>query len=203
MKKFISILLVGIMASSMAMFGVSAAEDSRFSTYTTERGVLVYVDSQTGHKYEFIADGVNSDGSKFKLVRDYTAVCDELFYKAIGNYMLFNPQTDGGFEGPLAIIKDDDVLGAYGAYKKKWIEDKAFFDAVQYSEQYKAYIRLIGDANNDGVLSVLDATKMQTLIVSKSSGRDGKFSDFNRDGKFNVSDATALQKYLVGLDYQE
>lgn len=206
MKKLLSVLLVGIMAASLAVFGVNAEENDRFSTYQSNIG-LIYLDSQTQNKYIFLAEGQNSDGSKFLLVQDMRAVCDELLYKALGDYMLFNPQTDGGSEGPFAIIKNNDVLGAYAAYENAWIEDKAFYDAMQKTTS-KKYISLIGDTNGDGVLSVLDATLIQKNLTEKDSYynlassdkltlQQSYIADFNRDNVVSVPDATSLQKKLV------
>lgn len=199
MKKLTAILLVCVLAFSLAVFGVNAEENDRFSTYTSEGGSLRYIDLQTGYEYKYLAEGENSDGSKFLLVLDYGACCDELFYKAVGDYMLFNPQTDGGTEGPLAIIKDNDVLGVYRAYDRGWIEDKAFYDAVKKTKEYNNYIRIIGDIDNDGDLTVLDATKIQKNIADGVKSRDNNFADFNRDGRLSVLDASGVQKRIAGL----
>lgn len=206
MKKLLSVLLVGIMAASLAVFGVNAEENDRFSTYQSNIG-LIYLDSQTQNKYIFLAEGQNSDGSKFLLVQDMRAVCDELLYKALGDYMIFNPQTDGGSEGPFAIIKNNDVLGAYAAYENEWIEDKAFYDAMQKTTS-KKYISLIGDTNGDGVLSILDATLIQKNLTEnyscynlassdKLTLQKSYIADFNRDSVVSVSDVTSLQKKLA------
>lgn len=206
MKKIFSILLALIMIGSTAVFAVNAEENDRFSTYQSNIG-LIYSDSQTQNKYIFLAEGENSDGSKFLLVQDMSAVCDELLYKPLGDYMLFNPQTDGGSEGPFAIIKNNDVLGTYAAYEKGWIEDKAFYDAMQKTTS-KKYISLIGDTNGDGVLSVLDATLLQknltendsyyNLAVSdKLTLQKSYIADVNKDNVVSVPDATFIQKKLV------
>lgn len=206
MKKLISVLLAGIMAISISVFGVNAEENDRFSTKQSNIG-LIYVDSQTKNEYILLAEGENSDGSEFLLVQDMRAVCDELLYKALGDYMLFNPQTDGGSEGPFAIIKNNDVSGAYAAYENDWIEDKAFYDAMKKTT-FNKYISLIGDVNNDGVLSILDATLIQKNLTENGSYynlatsnkltlKRSYIADFNKDNSVNVSDATSLQKKLV------
>lgn len=71
--------------------------------------------------------------------------------------------------------------------------------------------QLIGDADDDGKLTVKDATAIQKEIAGISSIKDDKFtivadstqkkyiSDFNCDGERNVRDATAIQKYIAGI----
>ena len=66
---------------------------------------------------------------------------------------------------------------------------------------------LIGDANNDNILNIKDATTIQKSLVGdgeiayyyKRSGFTELFADFNRDGKLNIRDATAIQKFLAGI----
>ena len=58
----------------------------------------------------------------------------------------------------------------------------------------------LGDADGDGILSILDATAIQRwladLPVSKWVKR---LADFDGDGEVTILDATAIQRYLAGL----
>ncbi len=82
--------------------------------------------------------------------------------------------------------------------------------------------QLIGDADNDGKLTVRDATAIQKAIAGISTIKGDRFkvitgyietdsndmpiienkyiSDYNRDGVRNVKDATAIQKYIAGIE---
>ncbi len=61
---------------------------------------------------------------------------------------------------------------------------------------------VLGDADNDGVLSVMDATQIQRygaqLITSSDIRLD--LSDFDEDGVVSVMDATAIQQKLAALN---
>ena len=61
---------------------------------------------------------------------------------------------------------------------------------------------LIGDSDNDGALSIKDATLVQKAslaiekIVHTGNGSDTVF-DYNGDGTVNITDATEIQKAIV------
>lgn len=59
---------------------------------------------------------------------------------------------------------------------------------------------ILGDANGDGAISILDATEVQKLIVNEKSMTDTQklMSDVNEDGTTSITDATDIQKYIVG-----
>ncbi len=59
---------------------------------------------------------------------------------------------------------------------------------------------LYGDANGDGILSVVDATLIQRYLsgITDFSSTQIQIADINRDGRVSVADATTVQKKLVG-----
>lgn len=59
----------------------------------------------------------------------------------------------------------------------------------------------IGDVNNDGIISVIDATLVQKYIVNLESLTDlqKKSAEVNGDGIINIQDATDIQKMVVQL----
>ena len=59
---------------------------------------------------------------------------------------------------------------------------------------------VLGDANGDGAISILDATEVQKLIASEKSMTDTQelTTDVNEDGTTSIMDATDIQKYIVG-----
>ena len=108
------------------------------------------------------------------------------------------------------------------------LEDDRFYDMtwVWYEDKYHdgiaEYIytneigEIIGDMDNDRIITIKDATYIQKCLAGINDFPDNDavearfspptpnhellayVSDFNRDGVRNVKDATAIQKYLVG-----
>ncbi len=60
---------------------------------------------------------------------------------------------------------------------------------------------LLGDADLNGIVQVIDATLIQKYCASLEEFTSEQFdvSDFNGDGVVNVQDATEIQKYLAGI----
>ncbi|MBQ3418323.1 MAG: hypothetical protein IJH32_10900 [Ruminococcus sp.] len=64
--------------------------------------------------------------------------------------------------------------------------------------------RLLGDADCDGAVSVLDATAIQKKLASmEPSSFNENAADVERDGKVTILDATYIQKYLASLPCPE
>ena len=61
--------------------------------------------------------------------------------------------------------------------------------------------QIIGDVNDDGSVTVLDATMLQKYIAGlvSLSNEQLALADTNGDGSVTVLDATEIQKYLAGL----
>ncbi len=198
MKKLLCFILTFAIMASVAIIGVNAEENGKFTTYSTPAYDLIYVDTETNKEYAYLSMGINSDNSTFLLLERFDAFCDELFYQTIGDYTLFNPNTTGEIEGPFVIIKDNEVYGVTEAYENGLVEDKAFYNAMQ-NTIYASYIKLIGDTTNDGVLSIMDATQIQKDIADgkKFNLRETHAADYNSDNLVNINDATAIQKELV------
>ncbi len=81
--------------------------------------------------------------------------------------------------------------------------DKSVYDEI-YSVVEKAIdlLLLVGDANLDGNVSVLDATIIQKYLVGLTSlsTNAAVAAESNEDGKLSILDATLIQKYLIGYD---
>lgn len=56
-----------------------------------------------------------------------------------------------------------------------------------------------GDADEDGKLTVLDATMVQRYLADSKEAVNMANSDMNYDGKVTILDATAIQRNLAGL----
>ncbi len=58
---------------------------------------------------------------------------------------------------------------------------------------------LLGDMNNDGVLSAADASAILMQIIGLSQGNNSDAADMNGDGKINAADASEILKRIIGL----
>ncbi|MCQ2514267.1 MAG: CotH kinase family protein [Ruminococcus sp.] len=100
---------------------------------------------------------------------------------------------------------DDNFDGMYN-YTVDWLSGRANWLSAQMFNNYTPTKRtekyLIGDANSDGIISVLDATEMQKYVVSITKPNEiQKFaSDANKDGIIDADDITLIQKYIVELE---
>lgn len=74
-----------------------------------------------------------------------------------------------------------------------------YFNAT--SGSVKINTGLLGDVNEDGVVSILDAIIIQKHLVGLTNLTDSQKSvaDANGDGVVSILDATLIQKYLVGI----
>ena len=80
--------------------------------------------------------------------------------------------------------------------------DKSVFPnpTVQPTDPFNGMI--YGDVNNDGLITIVDATIVQKYIVNKAQldNVNQKLADVDVDGVITVKDATAVQKYIVNVD---
>ncbi|MGN0491319.1 dockerin type I repeat-containing protein [Ruminococcus sp.] len=89
-------------------------------------------------------------------------------------------------------------------------KDATFIAEYKGGKQYAYYVEytfdatkdyMLGDVNNDGKISVLDATEIQKYIAGLVTFSSAQLSagDVNGDGIITVADATQIQKYIAGL----
>lgn len=61
---------------------------------------------------------------------------------------------------------------------------------------------ICGDVNDDGIVTIKDATVIQKHIakLTEITGDFLKAADVNGDGVVTIKDASAIQKYIAKLD---
>lgn len=71
--------------------------------------------------------------------------------------------------------------------------------AEEYAKvpRFDATFVLIGDADKDSIVSVIDATEIQRAVAQISEVKDVNAADFDGDGEVTILDASSIQKYLV------
>lgn len=106
---------------------------------------------------------------------------------SIFGYIAVNPETG-------------DVITLENGLKNGVIDTDKLFEISIGIDMYK-----LGDADNDGELTIKDATVVQKAgidlaeIVKTRYGMDTVF-DYNNDGRVSILDVTCIQKKLVNLD---
>lgn len=136
----------------------------------------------------------------FLIPARYNLELDVLVSKRYGNYILesYNNYSPSIF-GYLAVNPETgDVINLEdGLENGKIDEDKLFETSIE--NMYK-----LGDADNDGELTVKDATIVQKAgiglneIVMTATNQDTVF-DYNGDGRVSILDVTCIQKKLAGI----
>ena len=134
--------------------------------------------------------------SRCQLVGERILFTDSGYYPFTFGYCIYDVESDM-FKGLTEIITTGDVNNYEGL--------------LDYWESLELGVPL-GDADNDGMLSVLDATYIQMVIAKlcEFNGNDDLrdyifvgvdyISDFDRDGERTILDATAIQIKLAGLN---
>lgn len=126
---------------------------------------------------------------------------DVLVSKRYGNYILeSNNQNIPSIFGYLAVNPEtDDVITLEDGLENGTIDGDKLYNSSINIDMY-----MLGDADNDGVLTIKDATVVQkagvglTDIVNTDTTMDTVF-DYNNDGRVSVLDATCIQKKLAGI----
>ena len=73
----------------------------------------------------------------------------------------------------------------------------------QPTEKPTGILYLLGDADGDGSITILDATAVQRWIADYPTNLDTLAADADQDTVISVLDATAIQRYLVGMSSTE
>ena len=74
--------------------------------------------------------------------------------------------------------------------------------AVAISASAATVTGKVGDADNDGKITIMDATRIQRFLAELVEDTDGvivKLGDSNGDG-LNIMDATRIQRWLVDFE---
>lgn len=209
MKKFIRvILLAGILAALLCVTALAADNQSGVYDLSLKAGVSGYaLGAQT-------ADGTNVDAA---------ATDDDKRLYAGAERITLTGANVAGFNLVLVMKGDETVITvdnlvyvdqqtdtvAFNIYPSKLEGNVTYHIYLSNSNgtgkqeiatfrYYQAYT--LGDANEDGKVTVNDAVKILKYIVGNDSLTEaGKLAaDANEDGKITVNDAVAILKYIVG-----
>lgn len=95
-----------------------------------------------------------------------------------------------------------DFDGMYN-YCSDWLTSRAAWLSSQMIEDYTPTEYKYGDTNLDGVVNVLDATRIQKMGINmvEYDATEFMLADVNNDGRISIFDATYVQKYIAELNY--
>lgn len=113
----------------------------------------------------------------------------------------------------IALFSFSITVGATGRFNIKKDESKIFNASALDNYVVNVPTRQIGDANNDGIVNVVDATHIQKYLadyidysgnklIDIDNSEDFKACDVNGDNTIDVRDATEIQKMLI-QNYKE
>ncbi|MDD6989713.1 dockerin type I repeat-containing protein [Ruminococcus sp.] len=187
-------------------FKKSSALDDESVENQIKEDYIANVDNDADiEKMEINYYGTLSDGSMLVFVDCkyyYGCVVD---YKVIGKYVYYTPTKDE----TIVVYKNHEFTEILDAYQKGTLTDElldetaeilCFAKFVNPNEEPETPV-LYGDVDNDGVITVLDATLVQKLglgIEEPESELTSVLADVNNDGRISVLDVTCIQKFITG-----
>ena len=126
----------------------------------------------------------------------------------VGNRAIYGISSNSVFESWYGIydVKNDTFKALPS------VADGEFADLEDVVDQLQIGVQ-IGDADQDGKITILDATRIQRILANIADDFDDTFygkaldsstakyvSDYDRDGERTVLDATKIQKRLASLE---
>lgn len=210
MKKVICILLATMMLMSILFIPVYAQEIEDSEYLYEDAFVEQYVsDTETPWEYKEVYY-YYGDSNNVEWCLVYATASSKATGVAV--YLKF---------ADFVLVSSDIIRPFILKYAVYDVEKNRFFDLVDIYDDVSNYDGLIdvlrtlkesvilGDTDDDNIITVIDATKIQRDIAqletlydhySDRRGVRGRFSDYNNDGETTIIDATAIQKMLAGLE---
>ena len=222
MKRMVCFVLVFVLLIFALSVAASAweAADSAVNSYSafggddavyTHEG-SVYYDrfvEKYGQVYQYQELYTHTDSSGYPdwvVIQACYACCDPIEYAYVIHNRVVNPGSYYyPFSGGFAVyeVQDDRFTALNETMVKKYEGLGAYVDSIGLGRPF-------GDVDNDGAISILDATLIQRSLVGVSELKNNtvmigdypksqyEISDFNTDGETEVTDVTYIQRYLAG-----
>ena len=212
-KRIISLILAVVMLFAVTVPAAAASEDAAPAGINIRAGADFVKTLISGVNSDSIVDSILSSEIADKIL-DGSLTAASVIFKGIDVENLIPEQlTNEATERIVTILSllsrlsvsyselDDESKAAMRAMITGVV--KAYISSIisGADELIRTYIPVIGDADADGIVSILDATCIQRLLA----GLDGAvnkaklFLDFDGDGEITILDATAIQRYLCDL----
>ena len=97
------------------------------------------------------------------------------------------------------------VSGYEGTEAERYAAENGFaFISLGIAPTEPANGHIVGDADTDGEITILDATAIKRVLASLDvESYDESAADADEDGEVTILDATAVQRHLAGLPCSE
>ena len=155
-----------------------------------DNGPVIVVDPAlaTGGSAEAAIQFVKDYGCKNIKEFEIPATVTEIEDKALGYWR-------DEEAGEMKKIEGLTIVGEKGSEAERYANDNGF--AFRTKGGY-----ILGDADGDGVITVMDVTAVQKHIAEINILTGDRFlaADVNRDGVVDISDATQIQKYVADIN---
>lgn len=154
----------------------------------------IFHNSTTGHAgpYNFSGSGTTYQTKTF--VFDYANLFST--NSIIKNYYVTIRDIQSSDNDCSTIVSNIKLIDSTG---KTVVNDTVQKTITSTTKNYKYRLGIVGDINNDGIVSLSDVTKLQQYLanlVSLSSDAL-KLADVNGDGSVNSMDVTCIQNYTA------
>ena len=209
MKKIVSIVLSFVLVLSVAVMPAFADTSENAYLYK-DKFIEYYVEGKDIYnpKYEEIYYHY-SENKEIDWCLVYGVATnisqDSYQYLKFSDFVLTAPHFRGPFDLQYAVydVKKEVFVDLVDGYDELW-QYEGLMDVLRELDRSV----LLGDSDEDGELSVLDATGIQMDLAGLEKlwdsyldcrGVSGRFADFDNDGELSVLDATGIQLKLAGL----
>lgn len=220
MKNLVSIVLVFVMLMSVAILPAFAQTtkdyEQEFIKFCLGEDYNNYTYGiEYKEYYRYFSEGNNTDVPDWIFGEGYMPDLSPAYSKGVfGDYCIyqsahFSPYILGCFVYVPSENKFYDIIDAWSLGF-----ENLELALAECAKNKIPGIYIIGDADVDGVLSVMDATYIQLALASLCEYKDEDdmnalhyfgqnlryLSDYDRDGVHTVLDATAIQLKLAGIE---
>ncbi len=139
-----------------------------------------------------------TNGASYELVK-YCAVCgNEISRTTVTAPEIIEPEEFPTEENTEPTVTPTETPTVIPTEESTVAPTEQQTEAPTVDDEKKGYV--IGDANSDGTVSIMDATAIQQKLANLSiTDFDEQAADVNNDG-LNIIDATAIQLYLAHYD---
>ena len=206
MKKLLALILALCCISALFCFSVSATGEKEVLLVVENDSGNIKVDVSTEFACGAVQGAIKYDGDQIVYqsstvaagVSSINSAANSVSNSSGTTKVGFVCAANGGFSGQLASIDysaDENVPAIFD-----FTALKAFDATGAKLTDVKVSVALLGDANNDGFVTVTDLVRFKRILANLTTAVDGKERnlDVNRDGNnAQVNDIEQLRKNLL------